>query len=254
MTRTAHCPTPPSLGLLGGFRLVVDGSDIGLPVHAQRVLAYLAVQSSGPQPGHRRADLAARLWGDVSEERSHASLRTALWRIRRADPRLVRASRATVRLDEQVEVDLHRCVAQATRLADGDGDGDLRPQDAMVQTLRGELLPAWEEDWLLLERERIRQIQIHALEALARRLCACGRRLEAIEAAYAAIAAEPLRESAHAALIEVFLAEGNAAQARRQLARYSALLWDELGLRPSAALTARMDALCKPSPIRIGDR
>jgi DNA-binding SARP family transcriptional activator len=241
MTWAASRPAPPALGLLGGFRLVVDGSDIGLPVHAQRVLAYLAVQSPRSQPGHRRAELAARLWSDVSEERSRASLRTALWRVRRADPRLVRASRATVRLDEQVDVDLHHCVAQATRLA-GD-DGDLRPQDATVETLRGELLPAWEEDWLLLERERIRQIQIHALEALARRLCACGRRLEAIEAAYAAIAAEPLRESAHAALIDVFLAEGNAAQAHRQLARYSSLLWDELGLRPSGALTARVGAI-----------
>ncbi|MEV6158468.1 bacterial transcriptional activator domain-containing protein [Nonomuraea sp. NPDC052129] len=78
---------------------------------------------------------------------------------------------------------------------------------------------------------------MHALEALARRLCRLGRHLDALEAAFAAITGEPLRESAHAALIEIFLAEGNVAQARRQLERYAALLWSEMAIRPSAELT-----------------
>jgi DNA-binding SARP family transcriptional activator len=50
----------------------------------------------------------------------------------------------------------------------------------------------------------------------------------------------PLRESAHAALIDVYLAEGNRAQARHHLHRYAALLWSELGIRPSAKLTYRV--------------
>jgi DNA-binding SARP family transcriptional activator len=122
-------------------------------------------------------------------------------------------------------------------------DPDLQPLDADVSTLRGELLPGWDEDWLLLERERIRQVQIHALEALSHRLCRLGQHVEAIEAAYTAIASEPLRESAHAALIDIFLAEENVAQARYHLEQYAALLWTELGIRPSAALTDRVAAV-----------
>jgi DNA-binding SARP family transcriptional activator len=145
--------TPPRLFLLGSFNLVVRDQPVDLPIHAQRVLAYLSLA----QPAHRahlRTGLADRLWGSVSTKRGHASLRTALWRIRQADPQLVRASRETVLLDESVAVDVRQCVAQAGRLLTC--DGELDPRDTDLSALRGDLLPGWEEDWLLLERERIR--------------------------------------------------------------------------------------------------
>jgi DNA-binding SARP family transcriptional activator len=237
--RPRQSPTATRLCLLGGFNLVVQHAPVDLPIHAQRVLAYLSLVEP-TQRGHLRTGLADRLWGAVSVERAQASLRTALWRIRQADPHLVQASRETVRLDDSVEVDVRRCVAQAGRLLTD--DQDLQPQDTDLSALRGDLLPGWDEDWLLLERERIRQVQIHALEALAHRLRRRGRHLEAIEAAFAAIAEEPLRESAHAALIDIFLAERNVAQARSQLDRYAALLWSELAIRPSLELTNRVAA------------
>ena len=232
-------PTATRLCLLGGFNLVVQDAPVDLPIHAQRVLAYLSLVEPTHR-GHLRTGLADRLWGSVPVERAQASLRTALWRIRRADPDLVRASRETVHLDDSVDVDVWRCVAQAGRLLTD--DTDLQPWDTDLSALRGDLLPGWDEDWLLLERERIRQVQIHALEALAHRLRRCGRHLEAIEAAFAAIAEEPLRESAHAALIDIFLAERNVAQARSQLDRYAALLWSELAIKPSVELTSRVAA------------
>jgi DNA-binding SARP family transcriptional activator len=198
-------------------------------MHAKRVLAYLSL-ADPDHPAQPRTGLAGHLWSDVPAERSQASLRIALWRIRQAAEGIVRVSRETVRLDERVEVDVRTSTAQAHRLLAG--GPDLRPSDADVRGLRGDLLPGWEEDWLLLERERVRQVQIHALEALARRLCGLGRHLEAIEAALAAIAREPLRESAHAVLIDVFLAEGNAGQARQQFDRYVSLLRSETRARP----------------------
>ena len=54
----------------------------------------------------------------------------------------------------------------------------------------------------------------------------------------------PLR----AVLIEAYLAEGNVAEAHRELDRFSVLLWSELRVRPSAALRARVDeALAVPA-------
>ena len=95
-----------------------------------------------------------------------------------------------------------------------------------------DLLPGWDDDWLLLERERVRQIHLHALEALSTRLRVSGRFGRAIEAALAAVAAEPLRESAHNALMAAHLGEGNIAEAHRQYRRYERILWDELRLSP----------------------
>jgi len=237
-TRLLNSRTP-RLSLLGGFCLVVDGEPVALPIHAQRVLAYLSVVQPS-LPAHLRAGVAEQLWDETSAERSHASLRTALWRIRQAHPSLVHASRETLRMNDTVEVDVRRGMAQARRLLAP--QGELQPADASLHALQGDLLPGWDEDWLLLERERVRQVQVHALEALANRLRRLGRHAESAEAAYAAISHEPLRESAHAALIDVFLDEGNPAQALSQLKRYAQLLWSELGIRPSPELTGRVSA------------
>jgi DNA-binding SARP family transcriptional activator len=50
------------------------------------------------------------------------------------------------------------------------------------------------------------------------------------------VSGEPLRESAHRAVIEVHLAEGNPGEALRQYDLYRRLLRVELGLSPSQAI------------------
>ena len=55
----------------------------------------------------------------------------------------------------------------------------------------------------------------------------------ALHLALEAVRAEPLRESANARLIEVYLAEGNVCDALRQYDAFRALLQRELGLEPS---------------------
>jgi DNA-binding SARP family transcriptional activator len=59
---------------------------------------------------------------------------------------------------------------------------------------------------------------------------------QAIEAGLAAVAGEPLRESAHRALIRVHLQEGNRVEAIRQFTACKNILRDELGVEPSAEL------------------
>jgi DNA-binding SARP family transcriptional activator len=164
-------------------------------------------------------------------ERAQANLRTALWRIRQVDTQLVATVHDHVRLGLQVGVDVHDSLAQAERLLSG--HEELAAEDTQVEPLMQDLLPGWDDDWLLLERERVRQIHLHALEGLAVRLCACGWFYRAVEAGLAAVAAEPLRESAHNALIAAHLGEGNVAEAHRQYRRYEKILWDELRLSPS---------------------
>jgi len=241
MTRTARRASAPRGGLrvhlLNGFRVDVGDREVLLPAHAQRVLAFLAL-SHRADGGLRRTTLAEQLWGDCTYQRAQASLRTSIWRIRQAHEGLVTADRERVDLGEHVEVDVARSLAQAGRLLAEEQELDAR--DVSIAELVADLLPGWEEGWLLLERERVRQVRIHALEALAHRQCRLGRLVPALDAAYAAIAAEPLRESAHAALVEIHLAQSNVVDARRQVDRYARLLWDEMRLRPSDALVARV--------------
>ena len=229
--RDAERPgTPARLVLLGGFSLLVDGQEVLLPSTAQRVLAGLGVG----RPAHLaqpRLIFAERLWSESLMERAQANLRTALWRIRQADPGLITTAHDRLQLGPSVRVDVHESLAQAKRLL-AEGDEPLDAGDSQVETLVHDLLPGWDDDWLLLERERVRQIHLHALEALSTRLRMSGRFGRAIEAALAAVSAEPLRESAHNALIAAHLGEGNIAEAHRQYRRYEQILWDDLRLSP----------------------
>jgi DNA-binding SARP family transcriptional activator len=111
----------------------------------------------------------------------------------------------------------------------------------MEVSLGRDVLPDWDDDWALLERERFRQIRLHALERRCDLLTARGRISEAIEAGLTVVAAEPLRESAHRALIRAHLAEGNRAEALRQFELYRRLMRDDLGLDPSPEIAALVE-------------
>jgi len=110
----------------------------------------------------------------------------------------------------------------------------------------GDLLPDWyDDDWLLLERERFRQLRLRALDALCARHLRAGRSGEALDAGLLSLAGEPLRESAHRAVIRVHLADGNAVEALRQYRLCCRLLHDQLGIEPTQQLLDLISHLTK---------
>jgi DNA-binding SARP family transcriptional activator len=150
----------------------------------------------------------------------------------------VTSGRCALALAVDVRVDLREATAQARRLVAGSAPPDELNLDRLG--LAGDLLPDWYDDWAAVERERYRQLCLHALEALAERLTELKRFGEAADAALAAIATDPLRESARRSLIAVHLAEANWADALREYRRFRALLHDELGLAPSSKIEAQL--------------
>jgi DNA-binding SARP family transcriptional activator len=200
---------------------------------SQRLVAFLALHNRPLL----RVYVAGSLWIDASEQRSHANLRSALWRLRQTRRRIVEATPSHLSLGPGVEVDVHRVLALTRGLL-----RDPETPTGLDQELTGDLLPDWYDDWLDVERERLRQLRLHALEAVAERLLADRRYGEAVEAALAALETDPLRESAHRLLVKVYLAEGNWGEALRQYRVFCGRLRDELGLRPSG----QMEALVRP--------
>ncbi len=221
--------------LLDGFRLDVRGVDRcssqgGLPPGVQRLVAHLCLSGRAT-----RAATAGRLWPDVPEGHAHGSLRSALWRLHRAAPDVIEVSGEVLRLAQRVHVDVRELSDWAQRaVTSPTGDAGMAMPDA---ALGGDLLPGWYDDWVLFERERLHQLRLHALEATAARLAVDGRHWEALQAAYAAVRAEPLRESAHRTIVRVHLAEGNLTEAVRAYELFRALLADELGVPPTPQMT-----------------
>ncbi|MGW3668108.1 AfsR/SARP family transcriptional regulator [Streptomyces sp. NPDC005141] len=214
---------------MSNFELTHHGRPIRLPVGAQRLLAFLALCE---RPQHRSV-VAARLWADLSDARSCAALRTALWQTRRGASCLIAGEDSHLHLCPSVNVDVHESV-NWTRLLDlGD-----HPVERFPDSLSHDLLLDWPDEWVVIERERFRQIRLHALEALCRRLSEARDHRSAIEAGLSAVAADPLRETAQRVLIEAHIAEGNVSEAVRQYRAYSRLLSVELGVEPTAVLTS----------------
>jgi DNA-binding SARP family transcriptional activator len=225
------------LRLLDGFELLLDGESLSEPLSVQRLLAFLALHDRPP----RRVYVAGRLWPETTEVRAFANLRSTLWRAHRCGHQLVEPANSHLRLAADVQVDVHRATADARLLIDGSAEGT--DQDPQRFALLSQLLPDWYDDWVDIERERYRQLGLHALEMLAGRLTAQGRSGEAADAAVAAIAGDPLRESAHRSLIRVHLAERNPSEALRQYRSYRAMLSEQLGLNPSDAMEELVSGL-----------
>ncbi len=218
------------LRMLDGFRVVVDQETLSIPLSARRVVAFVALRGRCS-----RAEVAGTLWPEVSDSKAQACLRTALWRLRQLSREPLITGDETLRLDEALDVDVNTLIAAIRRVIN---DGECGADQGLLPKLAtmGELLPGWYDDWVLLGRERLRQLQLHALELTAQALTCEGRYAEAIEAAMAAVRLEPLRESATRVLIEVHLAEDNVVEAIRRLEFFRRSLASELGVEPTAEL------------------
>jgi DNA-binding SARP family transcriptional activator len=229
------------LEVLGCFRLVVDNHPPIVAGPSQRLLAYLAVQDH-PQ---RRSHLAGTLWPESSESHAHASLRSALWRLRATASQLIGPSEQFIGLDPAVAVDYRESCELAWRLI-ADTDIASPGEDDRIDrcSLLNDLLPGWYDEWAISERERFRQLRLHALESLCNRLRRQHRFAEAIHVGYSVLACEPLRENIHKILIRSFLEEGNVSEAYRQYDVLRVTLRHALGVEPSFTFSEIMGPAC----------
>jgi TolB-like protein/two-component SAPR family response regulator len=220
------------LTVLGGFAAIhLDRSVEVSGKKNQALLAYLALH-----PGKKltRAKLADLFWGDRHEAQARSSLRQSLAVLRRdlagIEPPPLAVDSDTVTLDgSAVSTD----VAALEQLATSDSTEELRQA---AQLYQGDLLdglavhdPAFEE-WLRLERGRLREVAVEAMMRLMIRLSGT----EAIAMGQRLVALDPLREASHHALIQIYAAQGQFDQAIRQHHSYQDVLRRELNLAPSA--------------------
>jgi DNA-binding SARP family transcriptional activator len=224
MSATAGHP-PYRLQLIGGFRLLRRGLPVTISPSAQRLLAYVALQL-GPVTRDR---VATALWLEKSDERARANLRSALWRVGQGADGVLVSQGEMIAVAEGVEVDVRTLEAQAQAVLAGSEP----PPSFESPLFADELLPNWFDEWVLSERERLRQTRLHALEAMAELMLRRADYASALDMALSAVRAEPLRETSNRLVVTIHVAEGNPSEARRAYERFRRQLWEEMGLRPS---------------------
>jgi DNA-binding SARP family transcriptional activator len=220
---------------IGGFRVEVDGEDRTSPAfdRATALLAWLALN-----PGlHARSAVAARFWPDVLDESARASLRSALWSLRRqlgatANGAIV-ATRERVGLSDEVWVD----VVEADRL---EADGRLEEALALGE---GELLPGFEDEWAHRAREQRVARTAALLEHLAAAAEAGGELRRAVELSRRAAALAPLSEDAHRALMRRLAASGDRSGALAVFGELRTRLLQTIRIGPSDETRRLAEAL-----------
>ena len=231
-----YAPQAAGLTLMGEFELLIRGCQLRIPRSAERVLTYLALAGRPVA----RTRLTGVLWEEGSGQGAAKSLRSTLWRIRRAGADLVLARDDRLRLYPDVTVDVTDLTVLAKRLIHQPDAEALTRLPLLVEC--AELLPDWDDEWVVADRERYRLLRLEALERAASALVERSCFGDALVAALAAAQADPLRESARRLVVQVRIAQGNAAEAIRSYREYQALLRREFDLEPSRL----MDQLIHP--------
>ena len=231
------------LRLLGGWQLVVDGTERALGHREQRLVAVLGLRGRTA-----RAQVESELWPDSTDQRALASLRRAVLQCQQRCPGLLEASRLTIALAPatQVDADDLRRAAGLTRLPMTD-----QVAGELLAALRGpELLPGWYDDWAVEERGRLEQLRAEALERVASYALEQGALSLAIDAARSASEVEPLRELPREVSIRAHLDRGDVAGALHEFRRYSTVLLDEVGVAPSDRVLALVEPLTDDTSAR----
>jgi DNA-binding SARP family transcriptional activator/class 3 adenylate cyclase/tetratricopeptide (TPR) repeat protein len=235
--------------ILGPLEVVHDGRS--LPLGGTRERAVLALLLLSPNRVVSAERLAEDLWGDDPPERAVHSLRVFVSRLRKAlreagsdEIVLTQAPGYLVRLDP-VDLDVARFERLVASARDQGRHGD---HDRAAATLR-EALGLWRGPALAdvadaplarAEAARLEEIRQAALEERVEADLACGRHQELTAELDALTRAHPLREHLWAQRMVALYRSDRQAEALRAYRELRALLAEELGLEPSAAL-ARLE-------------
>ncbi len=147
--------------LLGGFRVALDDMELEPPVsqRAASLFAWFAFH-----PGlHARSAVAATFWPDLVDSSAHASLRTTLWTLRASFGRAIEdyldigRDQIGLRPGAPVSVDLNE-------FADRVDAGQWAEAADLGST--GELLPGYEDEWVIDARNEHRAQMVQVREHL----------------------------------------------------------------------------------------
>lgn len=226
--------------LFGPLRVAVDDRPVPLsaPPRTGPLLAYLALHPT-PQD---RSTVAAALWPDSDPAEARTNLRRHLHYLRQALPEhaagpwlLTNGSRVGLDLDAGLWVDTHAFEEAAAR-------GDLVRAAALYT---GHLLTDHADEWLLVERERLRGVLHGVLLDLAERHRSAGRGPEALAVLDRLLREDPLREDAVRLTMRVRYGTGDRAGALAVYERFAEVLANELRVEPMQQTRTLFEALVR---------
>jgi predicted ATPase/DNA-binding SARP family transcriptional activator len=231
------------LRLLGDFSLIYNGQPVTTlsTMRLRSLLTYLALHRDVAQ---QRQHIAFLFWPETSEAQARNNLRQLLHQLRQALPagqQLLAADTHTLHWRPAMPFSLdvaefEQALADADEAARSDDQRALRAALERADSLyRGELLPGCYDEWILPERERLRQSYRQALEQLLALFERQNEHALAIRAAQRLLALDPLSEDVYRRLMRLFMLKNDRASALHVYHTCVTTLQREMGIDPDPA-------------------
>lgn len=226
------------VSLFGSLRLRYAGEPLTLaaPPKVTPLLAALLLERRDPIPRER---LAFTLWPDEPGAVARANLRRHLHYLSRALPGAgtpwFRADARSVRWDPQQPLQLDVARFEAL-LREGQ-------RAAADELYAGDLLAALDEEWLDVERARLRALHVENLAALIESESAARRHASVVQYARRLLECDPWREDAVRALMVARFELGDRAAALAAYDAFEDALRDEIGADPMPETRALRDRI-----------
>jgi len=219
--------------LLGQFKLHADDIPLDLPSRsAQSLLAFLALNQG---VNIRREKAASILWPEATESNARAYLRKALWQIRKsledgslAWDQYLQINNISISFKQPSDVWLDADLIRSNT--------DTKSIEAMVETAslyRGELLPGFYEDWIVVEREHLLMAYHQLMDQLIDRLLQEKRWDDVIQWSEEWIQLGASPEPAYRALMKAHAGLGNSSMFSLSYQRCVETLSRDLDISPS---------------------
>lgn len=231
--------------LLGNIRITNDNwqSEVKLTRSLQAILAYLLLNRDRTIPREVLADI---FWGELSQRRARNSLNTAIWRLRgMLEPRdisrgsyLISNQSGELGINQESDIWLdvavfEEKVNQVLAIPYHNlKESQIQEIDNILLLYKGDLLVGFYDDWVLMEREHIRNLYIYFLKYLMNYEFQQGLYEKGLSHGQQLLELEPLQEDVHRKMIRFYMKMGQRALAIRQYKICCRLLAENLGLPP----------------------
>jgi len=232
-------PAQLALHFLGPPQLYLNSEPVTTDRRkALALLAYLAL--AGKQT---RDSLSALLWPDYDQSKAFTNLRHTLWEVQQAlGEGWLLADRETIEFNPEsdISLDVHQFEALLAQ-SRPEEDPSLRIPllSDSVKLYRNHFLTGFSlkdaagfNEWAFAKSEELRHQLATVLGLLSDDHCALGQADQAIPHARRLITLDPLNESSHRQLMQVYIQAGQHSAALRQYQACEQLLRQELGLDP----------------------
>jgi DNA-binding SARP family transcriptional activator len=221
-----------------------DGCTIPVPIDAlkaRELLGFLVLHSNR---NLLRESVAAALWGDVSTDKSLKHLRQALWQLQSGFESVglenvfsLEGERIGFHANADVWSDVIALEAACQSLH-GVAGVNLDPAQAaslmaMEQLYVADTLEGWNQEWCLLERERLQNLYLVLLEKLMDHCEIQGCFEAGLQYGSRLLGFDRARECTHQRLMRLHYRAGNRTAALRQFELCQEVLKAELDVRPA---------------------